>query len=143
MAGVVHISEAEAARDFAALVDRALAGEEIVVRRGDEDLVVLSPVSSRRRLWTIGEAIERLEPRKADGPLAIPDEDFAADVASARERWGAPVDTIRGKTAEEVIRAFARWEDEHGKLTVDDKFADDVMEGHRIFNQPLDDSKWD
>ena len=141
MAGTVYISEAEAARDFAAVVDRALAGEEIVVRRGVENVILLSPVR-RATGRPIADVIAALGQPGSTG-LAMPDEDFAADVGSVREGWGTPVDTIRGKTAGEVIQAFARWEAQHGKLTVDNAFAEDVMDGHRIFNQPLDGSKWD
>ncbi len=82
MASVVHISEAEAARDFSAVMDRALAGEEIVVRRGDKEIVLLIPerkVLSGGR--TIGEIIELARHRKTGpGGLAKVDDEFAADM---------------------------------------------------------------
>ena len=72
-----HISEADAAREFASLMARVRAGAEIVIENDAHPVAVLrSPAPSRR---TIEECIALLPP---DSPATI-DEDFAADVAAA------------------------------------------------------------
>ena len=43
---VIHISEAEAARDFAALMARVRAGEEIVIESGDLPVAVIHALDS-------------------------------------------------------------------------------------------------
>jgi antitoxin (DNA-binding transcriptional repressor) of toxin-antitoxin stability system len=93
MAGVVHISEAEAALDLPALVDRALAGEEIVVRRGKDDVVVLSPVrNAKPAMRTLGEVIDLLKRRREARGLAKVDDEFVADMEAARSIDNTPMD---------------------------------------------------
>ena len=76
---VIHISEAEAARDFASLLARVQAGEEIVIDSGERAVAVLRPVEPERR--TISESLARAKARSADrGYKAVMDEDFAADM---------------------------------------------------------------
>jgi antitoxin (DNA-binding transcriptional repressor) of toxin-antitoxin stability system len=73
----IHISEAEAARDFAGLLARVRAGTEVVIEDPASPAVVLrTPAPSRR---TIEECIALLP---VDSPATI-DEDFASDVAAA------------------------------------------------------------
>ena len=72
-----HISEADAAREFAGLMARVRAGAEIVIENDARPVAVLrSPTPPRR---TIEECVALLSP---DSPATI-DEDFAADVAAA------------------------------------------------------------
>ena len=72
-----HISEADAAREFAGLMARVHAGAEIVVENDARPVAVLrSPPPPRR---TIEECVALLSP---DSPATI-DDDFAADVAAA------------------------------------------------------------
>lgn len=74
---VIHISEAEAARDFAALMARVRAGEEIVIESGDLPVAVIhAPIPPRR---SILECIARLPENSA----AVMDADFARDVEAA------------------------------------------------------------
>lgn len=101
MANVVHISEAEAARDFAAVMRRVRAGDEVVLEEDGGRVV---------------------------GVLRSPEAERAHAQASGYVR------RIPGKTAEEIIEGFRRWEAEHGPLKVDPAFADDVEEGHRWAN---------
>jgi antitoxin (DNA-binding transcriptional repressor) of toxin-antitoxin stability system len=73
----IHISEAEAARDFAGLLARVRAGAEIVIESGTHPVAVIhKPVPPRR---SIEECIALLP---EDSPATI-DEDFARDVEEA------------------------------------------------------------
>jgi antitoxin (DNA-binding transcriptional repressor) of toxin-antitoxin stability system len=91
MAGVVHISEEEAARDIVALLERAREGETIRVERSGRPGVMIvldEPVNAR----SVRAIIEGLRQREEVQGLAIPDDDFAADVAEARKRYNASRD---------------------------------------------------
>jgi antitoxin (DNA-binding transcriptional repressor) of toxin-antitoxin stability system len=72
-----HISEAEAARDFAGLLARVRAGAEVVIEGEAFPVAVVRAPSPPRR--SIEECIEMLP---ADSSATI-DEEFAADVAAA------------------------------------------------------------
>jgi antitoxin (DNA-binding transcriptional repressor) of toxin-antitoxin stability system len=84
----IHISEAEAVRDFAGLMAHVRLGAEVVIEDGTSPVAVLrTPTPSRR---SIEECIALLP---ADSPATI-DEDFPNDVAAAvaahREPLNAP-----------------------------------------------------
>jgi len=89
---VIHISEAEAARDFAAVMDQVRAGVEVVIENGSLSVAVLRAASPQRR--TLTECIERArkhELETGEAPVLYPD--FAADVAEIidkREPWNPP-----------------------------------------------------
>ena len=72
-----HISESEAARDFAGLLARVRAGAEVVIEHDSRPIAVLRGPEPPRR--TIEECIALLP---EDSPARI-DEDFASDVAAA------------------------------------------------------------
>jgi antitoxin (DNA-binding transcriptional repressor) of toxin-antitoxin stability system len=73
----IHISAAEAARDFAGLLARVRAGAEVIIEDGPITVAVLhTPTPSRR---SIEECIALLP---EDSPATI-DEDFARDVEEA------------------------------------------------------------
>jgi antitoxin (DNA-binding transcriptional repressor) of toxin-antitoxin stability system len=74
---VIHISEAEAARDFAGLLARVRAGAEVVIEDGSLTVAVLHTPAPPRR--SIEECIALLP---EDSPATI-DEDFARDVEEA------------------------------------------------------------
>lgn len=73
----VRISEADAARDFAGLLARVRAGEEIIIESGSSPVAVIKPPSTSQR--TLNEILALLP---KDSPATI-DEDFAADVDAA------------------------------------------------------------
>jgi antitoxin (DNA-binding transcriptional repressor) of toxin-antitoxin stability system len=74
---VIHISEAEAVRDFAGLLARVRAGAEVIIEHGaDAVAVVRTPTPPRR---SIEECIASL-PKNS---TATVDEDFARDVEEA------------------------------------------------------------
>ena len=72
-----HISEAEAARDFAGLMNRVRAGEEVVIESDSRPVAVLHSFQPAHR--TIEEAIALLP----EGPSGRMTDDFAADVEAA------------------------------------------------------------
>ena len=85
---VVHISEAEAASDFASVLARVRAGAEVVIESKDGKLplaVVHAPVPPRR---TISECIALLP----EDSTAVMDADFARDVEAAVESHREPLD---------------------------------------------------
>lgn len=71
---VIHVSDSEAAADFASLLDRVRAGDEIVIERDARPVAVL-------RAPAPGQSIEDLFSVIAEG---VPDEDWTrvpADLA--------------------------------------------------------------
>ena len=44
---VIHVSEAEAAKDFATLLVRVRAGAEVVIEQSAQPVAVLKPVTAR------------------------------------------------------------------------------------------------
>ncbi len=86
---VIHISEAEAVRDFAGLLAQVRAGAEIVIEHGaDPVAIVRNPTPPRR---SIEECIAMLP----ENSTATIDEYFALDVKEAlaahRESLDPPV----------------------------------------------------
>ncbi len=82
---VIHISEAEAARDFAGLMTRVRAGAEIIIENAKQPVAVLHPVEPVRR--TISECIALLP----EDSTATIDPDFAKDVETAVESHREPL----------------------------------------------------
>jgi len=71
---VLHITEAELARDIASVLDRVQSGVEIVIERNEKPVAVLRPAEPKRR--KLSEIIASL-PEHSTATL---DPDFAADV---------------------------------------------------------------
>ena len=87
---VIHISEAEAASDFAGLLARVRAGAEIVIESGKLPVAVIhAPIPPRR---SISECIALLA---EDSPATI-DADFARDVEAAVESHRGPLEPPAG-----------------------------------------------
>jgi len=82
----IHISEAEAARDFAGLLARVRAGAEVVIESGTAPAAVLRIASPPRR--SIFECIAMLP----EDSTATIDADFARDVESAIQSHREPLD---------------------------------------------------
>ena len=74
---VVHISEAEAVRDFAGLLAQVRAGAEVVIEQGANPVAVVRMPAPPRR--SIEDCIALLP----ETSLAVVDEDFSKDVAEA------------------------------------------------------------
>ena len=71
---VFHISDAEAASNFASLLARVRAGAEIVIEHDKEPVAILRAPTPIRR--TLSECIELLP----ENSTATIDEDFAKDI---------------------------------------------------------------
>ena len=85
----VHMSEAEVAKNFAAVLERVRQGVEVVIEQDARPVAVLK--STRRTGRLISECIALA---KARGSTAVIDEDFAQDVEEAirshQEPWNPP-----------------------------------------------------
>jgi antitoxin (DNA-binding transcriptional repressor) of toxin-antitoxin stability system len=76
---VIHISEAEAADDFAGLMARVRAGEEIVIESDSHPVAIIRAVAPPRR--SISESIALAEARSKElGYKPVMDAVFAADM---------------------------------------------------------------
>jgi antitoxin (DNA-binding transcriptional repressor) of toxin-antitoxin stability system len=82
---VIHISEVEAASDFAGLMTRVRAGAEIIIESGKRPVAVLHPAELVRR--TISDCIALLP----ENSTATIDPDFAKDVEAAIESHREPL----------------------------------------------------
>jgi prevent-host-death family protein len=84
---VIHVSEMEAAGNFAALLARVQAGAEIVIERNSQPVAVVHPAEPVRR--TISECLALLP----EGSKATIDPDFANDVQAAVESHREALDS--------------------------------------------------
>ena len=76
---MLHVSEADAVRDLAGLLQQVQAGTEIVIERDAQPLAVIRAAAPARR--TISECIALAEAHeKETGNAPVLDADFAADV---------------------------------------------------------------
>jgi len=89
---VIHISDAEAASDFASLLDRVRAGAEVVIEHDARPVAVVRPAEPVRR--TISECIALAKAHEGEsGQAPVLDPDFAADVEDIinnRKPWKPP-----------------------------------------------------
>ncbi len=89
---VIHISEAEAASDFAALMARVRAGTEVVIKSGERAVAVLHAAQPVRR--SISECIALAKAHEEEtGKAPILDAEFAEDVEEIlgqRKPWNPP-----------------------------------------------------
>jgi hypothetical protein len=74
---VIHISEAEAARDLSGLIDKVRAGEQVHIDRGAESFALVAAVDDFPPGWTIDDAIRR---SKARGSTVTLDDAFGDDM---------------------------------------------------------------
>jgi antitoxin (DNA-binding transcriptional repressor) of toxin-antitoxin stability system len=72
---IIHISEAEAAGDFAALMARVRAGEEIVIESDSQPVAVIRAAAPPRRSIALAKARS-----KELGYTPVMDVEFAADM---------------------------------------------------------------
>jgi antitoxin (DNA-binding transcriptional repressor) of toxin-antitoxin stability system len=75
---VVHISEAEAASDFASLMARVRSGAEVVIEDNARPVAIMRPAEPYVRLLS-----ESLRLAREHSSTATLDEDFAKDVEAA------------------------------------------------------------
>jgi antitoxin (DNA-binding transcriptional repressor) of toxin-antitoxin stability system len=82
---VIHVSEAEAARDVAGLLARVRAGAEVVIESGKLPVAVIHVPGPPRR--TVSERIALL----LEESTAVMDADFAKDIEAAIESHREPL----------------------------------------------------
>ena len=87
---VIHISEAEAARDFVGLLARVRAGEEIFIEKEASPAVVLR-MSTERPLRRLSESL-RLA--KEHGSTATLDGNFSRDLEAAINSHPEPLENL-------------------------------------------------
>jgi hypothetical protein len=91
---VIHISEEEAASDFASVLARVRAGAEIVIESEGGKLpvaVIHLPVPPRRSISECIQLAKKHEEERGESPVL--DSDFAADVEKIirdRKPWNPP-----------------------------------------------------
>ncbi len=89
---VLHVSEADAVRDLAAILKRVQAGAEVVIERDAQPLAVIRSAAPAR--LTISECIALAEAHeKETGQAPVLDPDFAADleeIVRNRKPWNPP-----------------------------------------------------
>lgn len=64
---VIHVSDVEAASDFASLLDRVRAGEEVVIEQDARPVAVLRPAAPAQSIDKIFAAIAQSVPDKEWG----------------------------------------------------------------------------
>jgi len=83
---VIHISEAEAAGDFASVISRVRAGAEVVIEENARPVAVMRPAEPYVRLLS-----ESLRLAREHNSSATLDGDFAKDVEAAIESHREPL----------------------------------------------------
>jgi antitoxin (DNA-binding transcriptional repressor) of toxin-antitoxin stability system len=88
----IHVTEAEAASNFAALMSRVRAGAEVVIENGTLPVIVIhAPVSSSRSISECIALAKKHEEETGEAPVLDPD--FASDVEEIirnRKPWNPP-----------------------------------------------------
>ena len=91
---VTHISEADAIRDFAALLARVRAGEEVVIEADASPIAIVRSAEPERHGHPISESIALAEAHEKElGYAPVMDTDFAADMEEIirnRKPWKPP-----------------------------------------------------
>jgi antitoxin (DNA-binding transcriptional repressor) of toxin-antitoxin stability system len=89
---VIHISEAEAASDFAGVLAHVRAGMKVVIDNENRPVAVIHPAGPVRR--TVAECIALAKAHEEEtGEVPVLDPDFAADMESIlrdRKAWNPP-----------------------------------------------------
>ena len=103
MAPVIHISEADAARDFAGLMARVRAGSEVIIESDAGALAVVRPAGLEFRPRPLSESIALAKKHaEALGYEPRMDPNFAADleeIIQSRKPWSPPSMVPPGRMA--------------------------------------------
>lgn len=84
----VRMSEADAARDFSAVLARVRAGEEVVIENDAHPVAVVTAPAKRRALM-LSEILARAKARNSTSTL---DPDFGRDLEDAIASHPEPID---------------------------------------------------
>jgi antitoxin (DNA-binding transcriptional repressor) of toxin-antitoxin stability system len=86
---VLHMTEDEIAKDFAAVMEKVRQGSEVIVEHNHQPVAVLRPADPPRR--TASEVLA-LMPKDS---TAVMDADFARDVLEGIESRAEPLDSSK------------------------------------------------
>jgi antitoxin (DNA-binding transcriptional repressor) of toxin-antitoxin stability system len=123
---VLHISEADLARDLPAVLEKVRQGEEVVVERDSQPVAIIQPPEFRGR--PIDECIALA---KAHGSHATLDEGFAADLEE--------IITPHRRKLSEIMAALPK----DSTATADADFGRDVQAFIDSHREPLDPPDWE
>jgi antitoxin (DNA-binding transcriptional repressor) of toxin-antitoxin stability system len=84
---VLHISEADLARDLHAVLDRVESGAEVIVERNAQPVAILGAAGPRRRKLSEIAAVLAVD------STAVVDPDFATDVQEVIDSHREPLDS--------------------------------------------------
>ena len=91
---VIHISEEEAARDFAGVLERVRAGAEVVIESDARAVAIVRPAGDEFRPRLLSESIALAKKHAEElGYEPRMDPDFAADleeIMKSRRPWNPP-----------------------------------------------------
>jgi antitoxin (DNA-binding transcriptional repressor) of toxin-antitoxin stability system len=91
---VIHISEAEAASDFAMVMTRVREGAEVIIERDAKPVAVVRPIADEFRPRLLSESIALAKKHAQElGYEPRMDPEFAADleeIISHRKPWNPP-----------------------------------------------------
>jgi antitoxin (DNA-binding transcriptional repressor) of toxin-antitoxin stability system len=91
---VIHISEAEAAHDFALVIDRVRQGAEVIIERDAKPVAVVRAVADELRPRLLSESIALAKKHAQElGYEPRMDPEFAADLEEMirnRKPWNPP-----------------------------------------------------
>ena len=91
---VIHISEAEAAHDFAMVIDRVRQGAEVIIERDAKPVAVVRAVADELRPRLLSESIALAKKHAQElGYEPRMDPEFAADLEEIirnRKPWNPP-----------------------------------------------------
>ena len=89
---VLHVSETDAVRDLAAILQHVQAGAEVVIERDAQPLAVIRAAAPARRTISQCIALAEAHEKETDSPPVL-DPDFATDVEEIvrnRKPWNPP-----------------------------------------------------
>jgi hypothetical protein len=137
MAGVVHITEEEAAKDFAAVMKRVRSGDEVRLdcKDGIQAIVKRADGNQRVKTRSISPITERREAAKG---LSVLDDEFFIDVSEAHKAPKVALNqpTFQRRTTAEAIGILRRIEETEGHAVPDPEMASDMEDIHALYNQP-------
>jgi antitoxin (DNA-binding transcriptional repressor) of toxin-antitoxin stability system len=88
---VIHLSDAEAANDFASLLDRVSAGAEVIIERDSKPVAVVRAAEAPRgRLISESIALAKAHAKELGYEPTI-DADFAADLEAILDSHRQPL----------------------------------------------------
>jgi hypothetical protein len=131
----IHIAEAEAERNFAAVMAHVDEGSEVIIERDANPFAVVRRATAQPGIL-LSEAIALANAR---GFSATIDEAFANDLKAPFEDHNEMLSSPPRRTIEECIALLP----ENSTATIDEDFARDVEAAIAAHREPLNSTPWD